>query len=382
MNIKKAVGYCTKRGKTRKQALHLGVASLMITFLLVLLGAGNTFAADVDVKETQSNNDIETYLHELESDNSFGGIYYDGDTLIINYVKSSNSLAVPYGMVDVDIEYRAVEYPIRLLEEVKEYLIPMMDEYNIYMLDANEMTNQVDIALSDFSEEKQNNVIALVNEQFGNTDFLNFINAEGYTVATTIAYEGSGGVASEEIADLDIARSYFSAFSGMEIKVNSMYLTLGPATSATQAYTAGHAFQGYGTVVCRRDVYVTNGVVEHCIGQGVGYLGNGHTDWATISSNGSTFAPIVKTDSPTMGKPIYMWGARSGITAGTITRTGISVGNLNGMCAGSYSCQQGDSGAGIFDAQQSPSIAYGIQSGMGLINGTWVESYFSPFPVS
>lgn len=57
------------------------------------------------------------------------------------------------------------------------------------MLDANEMTSQVDVSLKECSEEIKAAIEALVEQQFGSNECLNFIDLSGTTIQSTVAYE-------------------------------------------------------------------------------------------------------------------------------------------------------------------------------------------------
>lgn len=77
------------------------------------------------------------------------------------------------------------QYPIQLLEEIKDYLFPFMNEYGIILLDANELTCHLDIMLKDFSGKSKNAVADLVYEEFGVDAFINFIDGSGITFRYT-----------------------------------------------------------------------------------------------------------------------------------------------------------------------------------------------------
>ncbi len=368
----------------------------MVTVVLVFLCAGNALAFNTEDSGLNMvavpPHNTGDYYDKFIADDSFGGVFYEGDVLVVNYVGDYADFTIPYSVSDADVTYRAVEYSLQFLECVKDYLGEMTEEYSIRMIDANEMTNKVDVLLGDYSEKSKAEIISNIDDEFGCSDFLNFLDGEGFTIKETIAYELPDTVSFEDIYDVSpyaLERASNTIFSGMLIKVNSGYMTLGPATSSTVAYTAGHGFRQ--SIVqsgenMSANVYLGNitGSLS-CIGTGVGHCNNAHKDWAIITALSSyTFTPIVTTATTNvrMGTPIYMYGAVSGITGGTVTRTNAIVNGMTGMCAGSYFCQGGDSGAAIFNDAQSPTTAYGIQSAAGYdANNNWVESYFTPFPV-
>ena len=171
--------------------------------------------------------------------------------------------------------------------------------------------------------------------------------------------------------------------TGGKILIGNYAYTLGPALSASKAYSAGHGFSG---TVDVKDLMGTK------IGSATSHLGSLSGDWSKITPYGGEFFPVVAKATPIAGKQVYMLGATSGETAGKITRTGVSVQfppyvTLTDMCEGNYECNPGDSGAGLFDSgakdvltASSNAKTYGIQSA-GKFNekGEWIgPSYFTP----
>lgn len=171
--------------------------------------------------------------------------------------------------------------------------------------------------------------------------------------------------------------------TGGKILIGNYAYTLGPALSASKAYSAGHGFSG---TVDVKDLMGTK------IGSATSHLGSLSGDWSKITPYGGEFFPVVAKATPIAGKQVYMLGATSGETVGKITRTGVSVQfppyvTLTDMCEGNYECNPGDSGAGLFDSgakdvltASSNAKTYGIQSS-GKFNekGEWIgPSYFTP----
>lgn len=327
-----------------------------------------------------------SYFAQYPLDEDFGGIYYDGDTLVVNYVGDSNNIVHPrvFTNVELDVEYRPVQYSLQLLESVKDYLGTMMDEHGILVLDANEMTNQVDVSLKESSDEIKTMIRALVSQQFGISEFLNFIDLSGVTVQSTVAYECPDYHFDKSFLRESRAGEYASM---LPIMMNSGYYTLGPAVAENRGYTAGHGIPGsVDAAVYAVDLPV--GIQGRLIGRAQGHYGGSEKDWALISSS-VTLRPIVKLIPPVMGRPVYMWGAVTTMSPGTITATNATVGanapyrDLTGMCAASYECAQGDSGAGICNSNviNSDTAAYGVQSSALFYTGTttWAgTSYFTP----
>lgn len=64
-----------------------------------------------------------------------------------------------------------------------------MSDYSIMMLDANEITNQVDISLKDYSDDNIESIKAAVLSHGGKTDYLNFIDDSNKVIRSTVGYE-------------------------------------------------------------------------------------------------------------------------------------------------------------------------------------------------
>lgn len=167
-------------------------------FVTVLLASMVSISAEATLEacsfdDSNGVNDVIDSINENFQANEFGGIYYDGDTLIINIVESENFLRRNMLMKEisstVDVEYRMVKYSIQELEETKEFLTPVMNDFNISVLDANEITNQVDVFLKEYNEETIRNIEAYTASNCYNIEYLNFIDDGEETIVSTVAYE-------------------------------------------------------------------------------------------------------------------------------------------------------------------------------------------------
>ena len=286
--------------------------------------------------------------------------------------------AVPTTFSDgTSVEYRVVEYSLQELETVKDTLAGYMNQYRIAMLDANEMTNQVDVALFNYDSNVRNEILSIAESIHPNIP-INFIDYSDCTIQSTVAFEKPEYPADSNILDLDSAsiQSDITVFSGQPIQMNGGYYTLGPITSSQTAFSAGHGVSMTGT-----SVYT--GFLK-LIGVAHGYYGGRYGDWSRISLGSNVDTAVQhRTASPVMGQSVRMLGAVSGITNGSVSNTNIDVyadapwANLTGMCSATYSCQRGDSGAAILLSNNS---CVGIQSSATFdVNGNWSGvSYFIP----
>lgn len=229
---------------------------------------------------------------------------------------------------------------------------------------------------------------AAVLSHGGKTDYLNFIDDSNNVIRSTVGYETDNNASPFSLygkvpVSFTAKASTTQYLTGGKILIGNYAYTLGPALSASKAYSAGHGFSG---TVDVKDLMGTK------IGSATSHLGSLSGDWSKITPYGGEFFPVVAKATPIAGKQVYMLGATSGETAGKITRTGVSVQfppyvTLTDMCEGNYECNPGDSGAGLFDSgakdvltASSNAKTYGIQSA-GKFNekGEWIgPSYFTP----
>ena len=221
--------------------------SLVITLLLSFLCVSAT--ASFDGSLADGADDVANVVNAINasfSGDEFGGIYYDGDILVVNVVaptdfgeRSSSMRRIDSGM---DVEYRTVRYSLQELEEVKNLLTPVMDDFGISILDANEITNQVDIFLKSCDAKAVEEIKAYVAEKHGPVEFLNFVDQGNKVLISTVAdrdfspaFDSSNGLVPDEAGT---ARTRY--FSGAEIRIGNGFYTLGPALSSSKAYSAGH----------------------------------------------------------------------------------------------------------------------------------------------
>lgn len=199
------------------KAMKKGFSVVVCALMLGLMPSFSSVSASVSPTSgfnAYTDNDLVSYFMQYPLDETFGGIYFDGDTLVVNYVGSGSDIVQPEAFANVgkSVEYRSVPYSLQLLESVKDYLGERMHEYGICVLDANEMTSQVDVSLEAGSEEIEAAIKTLVEEQFGSNEFLNFIDLSGTTVQSTVAYECPDYHFSEQFLSENRAMDYYNLF--------------------------------------------------------------------------------------------------------------------------------------------------------------------------
>lgn len=349
---------------------------LSVSTIIALIG--NVSATDTLAMSTMDCETAIRHFSALSNEATYGGMYYDSNgNLVINVVDSASVGTADYPIMTLsnsNIEYRVVSHSLSDLEEVKEFLTPYMAEFNILVLDANEITNQVDISLQEYSDKTISCIEDLIETSYPGIP-LNFINLSGSSLNSTVAYEKP--VNYNEAAS---TRST-TVIPGIYIEINNGYYTLGPITSSSTAYTAGHNYSGPQTV------YIENGTILRTpIGSVSGYCGGSYGDWGIISLSNCTPAITHSLRDTIAGQEVFMSGANSGKQSGEVLGTNQTVSipgayqPLTGMYSANYRCALGDSGAGVFDEDTTKRYAYGIQSsGLFDSNGNWSGlSFFTP----
>lgn len=138
-----------------------------------------------------SQEEVIENIHNLYSDDEFGGMYLEGNTLVINLVGhegAAKDRAATDGIGNnVAVEYRVVKHPLRDIENVKDYLTQYMAKYGISALDANEVTNQVDVYLYDYNDSVIEEIEDLIADQYGEDIILNFIDKSGTEIMFTVS---------------------------------------------------------------------------------------------------------------------------------------------------------------------------------------------------
>ena len=130
-----------------------------------------------------------TEIPRLVPDDEFGGCFLEGEKLVVNTTGSKTAARRRLEQLgeNIEIEFRTVKYPLHSLEQAKDFLTPYMGQYGISALDANEVTNRVDVYLSRYSDSVFEEIKALVADQFGEALPLHFIDTRGTEIKYTVA---------------------------------------------------------------------------------------------------------------------------------------------------------------------------------------------------
>lgn len=368
-----------------KHSMKIFAIALVFAVITGIACPANAASAYPLAKEA-AYGDTSAYYQSIHEEPYFGGLYIEDGVLVVNIASDQNNICTSVPKMksnNINVEYRMVEYPLSFLEDIMEYLTPKMNQYSMTLLDANDVTNKLDIALEDFSDENRQKIMLLVQENFGKSDFLNFLDYSDYSIESTVAYDISND--DSEIITSDNAASLYRYGSGAKIKIGNGYYTLGPALSSTEAITAGHGFSFSATA----NVY-SDTTPSHMLGTARSFATQFEMDYSTITaSNLTEFYPVVTPATAVVGETVYMIGAFTRNSSGKVTRTNATV-NVDGytfigQSEGTYKCALGDSGAAIYKSlsQSSSPVCYGSQSNARFTsNGTWAGfSYFQAFRV-
>lgn len=179
--------------RKRKTLIVLGAAALLVACAVgvAAASAGAPQAAEPLATPTW-NADIqavEAYYLARADQEDYGGIYYDEDgVLVVNVVGDVSDLPQKPG-----VRYREVTYPLGDLEAIKDFLTDYMEEYSIMTLDADEVTNQVDIGLKSYTQENMDQLRALVHDHYPDidTDCLHFEDHSDVTISSTVGQEST-----------------------------------------------------------------------------------------------------------------------------------------------------------------------------------------------
>ena len=134
------------------------IASLVLSiFLLLFTISSFTSAAIIDNDSTVklvNLNEITIKIKNKIPTEFFGGLYFDSNgNIVVNVTDTTKSnirdiiKTISDTNKNVNITFNIVDKSLIELESVCEALIPFMKEYNIASLDADDVTNKIDIEL-------------------------------------------------------------------------------------------------------------------------------------------------------------------------------------------------------------------------------------------
>ncbi len=110
--------------------LALGICMSMCVFPAAAISANEA------ENEVLTEDEFTELLTAEMSSNEFGGLYYEGDTLVVNVIASQKATSLRPQLAqkapeDIDVEYRTVTYSLSELERIKNFLTGYMSDYSI-----------------------------------------------------------------------------------------------------------------------------------------------------------------------------------------------------------------------------------------------------------
>lgn len=366
---------------------------LVITLMAALITNANATDSQLN---TVGHIDVDTIVNAIPED-TFGGIYVNSDgQIVVNIVGDQypSDTFAKGGRAGTDIIYNSVDISLSKLEEVHNILIPYMNQFSIIQLDANEVTNKLDIVVSTYDDD-----LLTFLENHIDLEHINIsVLPDGYEIVI-------GSNQEETVQDTRLpyteTRSVGSRiYPGARIRVGegNAVCTVGPRLNSTQFYTCGHVLKDFGGA--SQNVYMQNYATVIPTWERIGSIGSynlgSRGDSAIVTllygqlPSSNTLVGECGTYSyatPIVGTAVQMMGSYSGVTGGTILSTNVTISvegvTLSNLAESSHPCVLGDSGAGIFsyNALTEPvSYCYGIQScAIFTSSGAWVTSYFHQF---
>ena len=99
--------------------LALGICMSMCVFPAAAISANEA------ENEVLTEDEFTELLTAEMSSNEFGGLYYEGDTLVVNVIASQKATSLRPQLAqkapeDIDVEYRTVTYSLSELERIQD----------------------------------------------------------------------------------------------------------------------------------------------------------------------------------------------------------------------------------------------------------------------
>lgn len=168
-------------------------------------------------------------INQYVSVDNFGGMYYNDDgQLVINIVDfdSRQALASVLELNGLsDVQFVKVQYSLEFLESAKKSLVPYMEALNIIELDADDVKNTLNIAVSNMSTENVDAIMAVLSNLSIPTVCVNIEDKSDSEISFTVA--DSKPIASSEPSPIGPV-VWTSPGNTIYIKESMGYCTLGP----------------------------------------------------------------------------------------------------------------------------------------------------------
>lgn len=159
------------------------VCFLLSLVFIIPLGVS---AAGRDAQDAEPV-DMETLLAGIPSD-AYGGVYINENGQIVVNIVNGKEIAYAQNMTLDDSQnviYNHVDISMESLEVVHDALIPYMNQYGIVTIDANEVTNSLDIEVYARNEDLVDFLQNYIDLKHVNITVL----PEGHTIQASVATE-------------------------------------------------------------------------------------------------------------------------------------------------------------------------------------------------
>ena len=162
------------------------IGFLLVLAMAIILSIGATAAQEQSAPAAEISYGSHQELAKDIPEEAFGGMYINenGQT-VVNIVRGAKFAPGSRSVAGEKVIFAYVDLPLSALEAVHEALVPYMERFGIVVLDANDKTNQLDIALYQRSKELDDFLLNYIDLQYVNFVILPEGNEIQIGVATT-----------------------------------------------------------------------------------------------------------------------------------------------------------------------------------------------------
>lgn len=380
------------------------ICCVFCCLILLFVSAGSSGAVEIMDATVSRNEVIQNAMKQTRQipEEVFGGQYLDENgNLVIHVTKEYyevqgskvDSLTSNY------VSFRIVEYSIQELESMKEALVPYMVEYGIASLDANEMTNTVDVELY-YENEDFSNLVKRIPFIDSNVLRISVLD-DGVSFDNAVLYESDildQTLDEDDLYDINATMPELAIYPGMLLRnvSDDAIFTAGPRSDDQTFFSAGHCASNGDRITMYYNIPVSPPYSNHIGSVVYSYFG-ASGDLCEIAvenlgvmpsgyefENGHDYSIGYTCIA---GESVELLGGFSGLVSGEVLRTNVTVSYdgtiVGGLIRTSIRCQRGDSGGGLFSRNSyswGSGKAYGVLSGGLFSSGSSVsnESYFNP----
>lgn len=379
---------------------------IFLCMLLVFVTSSSVFAFTTTNQQSTRDQMLQTATKLVENipTEGFGGQYFDESGHLVINVKKEFSETVNTQLqkkVSEHVKVRIVKYSLAELEEMKKAIIPYMTEYGIATLDANEVTQTIDIELYADNLQLYELIksLSIVDPEIVNVVVLD----SDIRFSNAVSYEPPDYNSAEAIINtMPTNRSTLpplTIYPGMVLHnlTENGYFTAGPNSGYGTFYSAGHCTENGDYIGVYPAIPTTPPYSNH-IGRVVGHCFSSSGDFCEIAvenlgalpnglkfDNGNTYMLGYTCYT---GDGVELLGGFSGLVSGSVSGTNVAKEFdgliIDGLIKTTIQCRRGDSGGGLYSRysyNNGSGKCYGVLTGGDFyVNSeTSFNAYFSPF---